>query len=102
MRYATQPCPTPLRLGRPRRQPFPRYHPTLPGGPPRCPLLDSFRHARGPGRDDHPIAVLWGVVLLTIVLRHVHCEACLAELRRNDDLRALLGIPRDDEEQVPD
>lgn len=69
---------------------------------PDAPLLDSLRHARGHGRNDHPVAVLWGVVLLTIVLRHPHFEACLAELRRNDDLRALIGIPRDDEDQVPD
>ena len=65
-------------------------------------LLDSLRQARGHGRDDHPVTVLWGVVLLTIVLRHVHFEACLAELRRNDDLRALIGIPRDEEDKVPD
>jgi hypothetical protein len=69
---------------------------------PDAPLLDSLRQARGHGRDDHPVSVLWGVVLLTIVLRHVHFEACLAELRRNDDLRALIGIPRDAEDQVPD
>jgi hypothetical protein len=69
---------------------------------PDAPLLESLRQARGHGRDDHPIGVLWGVVLLTIVLRHVHFEACLAELRRNDDLRALIGIARDDEDQVPD
>jgi hypothetical protein len=69
---------------------------------PDAPLLDSLRQARGHGRDDHPVSVLWGVVLLTIVLRHVHFEACLAELRRNDDLRALIGIPRDAEDKVPD
>jgi hypothetical protein len=69
---------------------------------PDAPLLDSLRQARGHGRDDHPVGVLWGVVLLAIALRHVHFEACLAELRRNDDLRALIGIPRDDEHQVPD
>ena len=69
---------------------------------PDAPLLDSLRQARGHGRDDHPVGVLWGVVLLTIVLRHVHFEACLAELRRNDDLRALIGIPRDQEDKVPD
>ena len=69
---------------------------------PDAPLLDSLRQARGHGRDDHPVGVLWGVVLLTILLRHVHFEACLAELRRNDDLRVLIGIPRDEEDQVPD
>jgi hypothetical protein len=65
-------------------------------------LLEGLRQARGHGRDDHPIRVLWGVVLLTIVLRHGSFEACLAELRRNDDLRVLIGIPRDAEHQVPD
>jgi hypothetical protein len=69
---------------------------------PDAPLLDSLRQARGHGRDDHPVGVLWRVVLLTIVLCHVHFEACLAELRRNDDLRALIGIPRDEEDKVPD
>lgn len=69
---------------------------------PDADLLDSLRRARGHGRNDHPVRVLWGVVLLTILLRHPHFEACLADLRRNDDLRALIGIPRDDESQVPD
>lgn len=69
---------------------------------PDAPLLDSLRQARGHGRNDHPVRVLWGVVVLTILLRHVHVAACLAELRRNDDLRVLIGIPRDEEDQVPD
>ena len=62
-------------------------------------LLDGLRQARGKGRDDFPVAVLWGVILLTIVLRHVAVEACLDELRRNADLRRLIGI--DSEEKVP-
>jgi hypothetical protein len=65
-------------------------------------LLEGLRQARGHGRDDHPLRVLWGVVLLAIVLRHGSFEACLAELRRNDDLRVLIGIPRDAENEVPD
>jgi hypothetical protein len=69
---------------------------------PDAALLDSLHRARGHGRDDHPVSVLWGVVLLTILLRHPNFEACLADLRRNDDLRALIGIARDDEQQVPD
>ena len=69
---------------------------------PDAALLDSLRQARGHGRNDHPVQVLWGVILLTIVLRHMHFEACLAELRRNDDLRALIGIPRNEEDKVPD
>jgi hypothetical protein len=63
-------------------------------------LLDGLRRARGKGRNDHPVSVLWGVVLLTIVLRHVTFEACLGELRRNYDLRQLIGIT--EENHVPD
>ena len=68
---------------------------------PDQPLLNSLHQHRGKGRDDCPIPVLWGVTLLTILLRHVSFAACLAELRRNDDLRVLIGLPRDDETQVP-
>lgn len=69
---------------------------------PDQPLLDSLRRHRGRGRDDCPLHVLWGVVLLTILLRHPSFAACLAELKRNDDLRVLIGLPRDDETQVPE
>ena len=50
-------------------------------------LLAGLRTARGKGRDDYPVSVLWGTLLLTIVLRHPSIEACLAELRRNRSLR---------------
>jgi hypothetical protein len=43
-------------------------------------LLDSPRRWRGKGRDDYPVHVLWGVLLLTAALRHPATEACLAEL----------------------
>lgn len=55
-------------------------------------LLHSLALARGRGRDDYPVTVCWGVVLLTILLRHPSIEACLAELRRNEALRGLIGI----------
>jgi hypothetical protein len=55
-------------------------------------LLDSLRVARGKGRNDYPIAVLWGVVVLRVVLRHITTEAVLAELRRNEGLRRIIGI----------
>jgi hypothetical protein len=55
-------------------------------------LLDSLRTARGKGRNDYPVHVLWGVVVLRIALRHVTTEAVLAELRRNEGLRRLIGI----------
>src|SRR6516162_6466795 len=55
-------------------------------------LLDSLRNARGKGRNDYPISVLWGVVVLRVALRHIHTEAVLAELRRNEGLRRIIGI----------
>jgi len=55
---------------------------TLPDGR----LLASLRQARGKGRDDYPVHVLWGVVVLSIACRHSDMEACLAELRRNASL----------------
>src|SRR3954468_2409162 len=66
---------------------------------PDAPLLDSLRHARGKGRNDYPVHVLWGVVVLRVVLRHITTEAVLAELRRNAGLRALIGL--DSEARVP-
>jgi hypothetical protein len=56
-------------------------------------LLKGLREARGNGRDDYPVAVLWGVVLFTIALRHPAFEACLAELHRNAPLCRLIAIP---------
>jgi hypothetical protein len=59
---------------------------------PDAKLLDSLRRARGHGRNDYPVHVLWGVIVLRVALRHVTTEAVLAELRRNDGLRRLIGI----------
>jgi hypothetical protein len=66
---------------------------------PDAQLLDGLRQARGHGRDDYPVHGLWGVVLLTVILRHPNWEACLADLRRNEALRRLIGI--ESEEAVP-
>jgi hypothetical protein len=66
---------------------------------PDQPLLDSLRAARGKGRDDVPVRVAWGVLVLSIALRHTTIEACLGELRRNESLRKLIGI--ESEEAVP-
>ena len=66
---------------------------------PDAALLEGLRAHRGQGRDDYPVSVLWGVVLLNIALRHPTHEACLAELRRNEGLRRLIGI--DSEDAVP-
>jgi hypothetical protein len=66
---------------------------------PDAKLLDSLRKARGKGRNDYPVHVLWGVIVLRVALRHVTTEAVLAELRRNEGLRRLIGI--DSEAGVP-
>ncbi len=66
---------------------------------PDAPLLNSLRSTRGKGRNDYPVHRLWGVVVLTIALRHSSTEACLAELHRNEGLRRLIDIHSDD--QIP-
>ena len=66
---------------------------------PDAKLLEGLRRHRGRGRNDHPVHVLWGVVVLQIVLRHSDCEAVLGELRRNAALRHLIGA--DEESRVP-
>jgi hypothetical protein len=63
---------------------------------PDAKLLDSLRRGRGKGRNDYPVHVLWGVVVLRVALRHVTTEAVLAELRRNEGLRRLIGIESED------
>jgi hypothetical protein len=55
-------------------------------------LLDGLERARGKGRDDFPIPVLWGTVVCTIALRHTSITACLDELGRNPALYRLLGL----------
>ncbi len=66
---------------------------------PDAPLLDGLRRARGRGRDDFPVSVLWGVALLTPLLRHASYDACLGEVRRNPALKRIVGIETDD--QIP-
>src|SRR4051794_37673502 len=66
---------------------------------PDQPLLDSLRQARGQGRDDFPVAVLWGTLLLSVALRHPSMDACLEERHRNPCLQLLIGI--DSEQAVP-
>ncbi len=59
---------------------------------PNPPLLDGLRSARGQGRDDYPVARLWHVVLLTLLLRYHSLNDCLAQLHRNPALCRLIGI----------
>src|SRR5271156_2230299 len=65
-------------------------------------LLESLRAARGKGRDDYPVEVLWGTLLLAIALRHPSTDACLEELKRNPALRLLIGIEAEDNVPKPD
>ncbi len=48
--------------------------------------------ARGRGRDDYPVSLLWGVAVLTPLLRHASYDACLAEVRRNPALASLARV----------
>lgn len=57
-------------------------------------LLASLNDARGKGRDDYPVHVLWGVVVLSIACRHRTMQDCLDELQRNAGLCQLIGIQR--------
>jgi hypothetical protein len=59
-------------------------------------LLAALNERRHNGCDTYPVSVLWGVLLLSILLRHTTTEACLEELRRNAPLRLLIGIERED------
>jgi hypothetical protein len=62
-------------------------------------LLRSLRRHRGKGRNEYRVASLWGVGVLTILLRHPSIAHCLEELRRNAALRRLIGI--ESESKVP-
>jgi hypothetical protein len=66
---------------------------------PDAALLEGLRRHRGRGRDDYAVSVLWGVLLLTILLRHASIAACLEELQRHDALCQLIGIAS--EAQIP-
>ena len=66
---------------------------------PDQPLLDALQQARGHGRNDYPLEVLWGVVVLSVLCRHVWLNDCLAELHRNPSLCRLIGITSED--QIP-
>ncbi|MCO6454664.1 MAG: transposase [Pirellulaceae bacterium] len=62
-------------------------------------LLAQLEASRGKGRNDYSVRTLWGVLVLSIALRHQNIEACLAELRRNESLRKLIGV--ESEDRVP-
>lgn len=59
-------------------------------------LLATLNERRHHGCNTYPVSVLWGVLLLSIILRHTSIEACLEELKRNAPLRLLIGIETED------
>jgi hypothetical protein len=63
---------------------------------PDAELLAALRTRRHNGCDTYSVTALWGVFLLSIILRHTTIEACLEELRRNAPLRLLIGIASED------
>lgn len=66
---------------------------------PDAALLAALRKARGRGRNDYPIHVLWRTLVISIACRHTSMSACLDELRRNPSLRQIVGI--ESEDRVP-
>ena len=66
---------------------------------PDAKLLEGLKTARGKGRDDYPVRILWGVAMLTAALRHTSFDACLGELGRNPALAKLIGI--ESEKKIP-
>jgi len=67
---------------------------------PDAKLLAAVRRWRGKGRDDFPVSVLWGVVVLKPLLRHISYQQVLDELKRNPALRELIGMHHG--QKVPD
>ena len=61
--------------------------------------MEALQDARGKGRNDYAISVLWFCAMLQPLLRHTTMEQTLAELRHNADLRKLGGMEH--AEQVP-
>lgn len=68
---------------------------------PDGPLLAALKEHRGRGRNDYPVESLWGVLVLTIMLRHSSVHACCEELRRNAGLRLRIGIEHEDDVPKP-
>lgn len=68
-------------------------------------LLESLRRWRGRGMDDYPVHVLWGVVLLTIALRHQAVRAPLQGTHRRGTgqcpFQTVLGRRRRQHHRLP-
>ena len=62
--------------------------------------LAALNRRQHNGGDAYPVSARWGVLLLSVILRHTTTEAGLEELRSNAPLRSLVGI--ESEDAVPD
>lgn len=56
------------------------------------PLMRALERARGRGRDDYPVRVMWNAVLAGVVFQHVSVESLRRELSRNAQLRQVCGM----------
>jgi hypothetical protein len=64
---------------------------------PDAELIASLKQGRGHGRNDCPVEVALRCLWLTVALRHTSFQATLGELGRNESLRRLVGIPKEDD-----
>lgn len=55
-------------------------------------LMVHLEAQRGKGRDDYPIRPTWNAMMAGIVYQHPHIESLRRELRRNGELRQVLGF----------
>lgn len=55
-------------------------------------LVASLRRERGRGRPDHPVAAMWNLIAVSLLLRHGKFSEMLAEMGRNSDLARVLGF----------
>jgi hypothetical protein len=56
------------------------------------PLMRRLEDARGHGRDDYPVRVMWNLIIAMIVFEHKKVESFRRELARNSQLRRICGL----------
>jgi hypothetical protein len=55
-------------------------------------LMEKLERARGNGRDDYPVRVMWNLIVAMIVFGHKTVESFRRELARNSQLRKVCGL----------
>ena len=56
------------------------------------PLMRILERARGRGRNEYPVRAMWNSVLAGVVFQHPTIESLRRELRRNGQLREMVGL----------